>query len=451
MNTLQLRYNLLHIFYFFSVCSINGFTAVFLQHKGMSNTLVGLAMGIGCLLSIVVSPLFSSILERMKGMTIKKLILYVYTGTFFAYAAMAFLPMPAVVLLPLYMIMMSSVLAVTPLLSMICMNYAADGHDIDFGTARGMGSMSYAVGAVLLGQISKTWNPDLLAAAFILSGAFMLAVFFVMPDCRHCGGESLREESDDVNCNTAKAGVQTDSASSADAVCSMESDAAHSVKAEEKEESTSIFHVIKTYRTFFLILLGYGIVYSGVSALGTYLVNIVTDLGGDTSLYGIALFCMAASEMPIMAATGKLIKKYGCERLIMVASIFYIFRNFTICLAPNIPVLLAGMMCQGASYGLFTAVITNYVGSHLAAKHGLAGQNLIAIMSTGLGTTLGSILGGFLIDHFGFTGLNLYAMGATVIGVSIMFAACLAVLVHAHKEKKASGYRVRKHIVRRAA
>lgn len=391
MNSLQLRYNLLHIFYFFSICSINGFTAVFLQNKGMSNTLVGLAMGIGSVLSIAIAPVFSSVLENIKGITIKKLILIVYSVQFAVYLAMAFLNLPVFVILPAYMVMMSSVIAVTPLLSMICMNYASKGYDIDFGTARGLGSLSYAIGAVLLGQISKIWTPDYLALAFLASGLCMFLVLFSMPD-------SDIQVMDEKNPDS------------------------------KKKNRSSIFYVIKTYKVFFLFLLGFGIVYAGVSALGTYLVNIVTSLGGDTSLYGIALFCMAASELPVMAATGKLIKKFGSERLIAIAAVFYLFRNFTICLAPSIPILLIGMMCQGASYGLFTAVITNYVGSHLPERHGLAGQNLISIMSTGLGTSSGSILGGVLIDVFGFTGLKLFALALTVIGCFIMLAAAFHVL-----------------------
>ena len=391
MNSLQLRYNLLHIFYFFSICSINGFTAVFLQNKGMSNTLVGLAMGIGSVLSIAIAPVFSSVLENIKGITIKKLILIVYSVQYAVYLAMAFLNLPVFVILPTYMVMMSSVIAVTPLLSMICMNYASKGYDIDFGTARGFGSLSYAIGAVLLGQISKIWTPDYLALAFLASGLCMFLVLFSMPD-------SDIQVMDEKNPDS------------------------------KKKNRSSIFYVIKTYKVFFLFLLGFGIVYAGVSALGTYLVNIVTSLGGDTSLYGIALFCMAASELPVMAATGKLIKKFGSERLIAIAAVFYLFRNFTICLAPSIPILLIGMMCQGASYGLFTAVITNYVGSHLPERHGFAGQNLISIMSTGLGTSSGSILGGVLIDVFGFTGLKLFALALTVIGCFIMLAAAFHVL-----------------------
>ena len=50
--------------------------------------------------------------------------------------------------------------------------------------------------------------------------------------------------------------------------------------------------------------------------------------------------------------------RFNSVTLILVASIFYICRNYTIGLAPNLIVLIIGMMFQGLSYGLFTGVIT---------------------------------------------------------------------------------------------
>ena len=75
--------------------------------------------------------------------------------------------------------------------------------------------------------------------------------------------------------------------------------------------------------------------FSGATAIGTYLINIVKNLGGNTSLYGVAMFAMAFSELPVMMTVPKLMKKFNSVTLILVASIFYLCRNYTIGLAPN--------------------------------------------------------------------------------------------------------------------
>ena len=117
--------------------------------------------------------------------------------------------------------------------------------------------------------------------------------------------------------------------------------------------------------------------FSGATAIGTYLINIVKSLGGNTSLYGVAMFAMAFSELPVMMTVPKLMKKFNSVTLILVASIFYICRNYTIGLAPNLIVLIIGMMFQGLSYGLFTGVITYYVTYNLDTQDQMSGQTMI--------------------------------------------------------------------------
>jgi len=79
------------------------------------------------------------------------------------------------------------------------------------------------------------------------------------------------------------------------------------------------------------------------------------------------------------------------------------------------------MMFQGISYGMFTATITYYVNDYLDASDQMMGQTLIAMMSTGLGSFVGNVVGGVLQDTFGLLSMKLFACTLTVIGFAIMF------------------------------
>ncbi len=114
-------------------------------------------------------------------------------------------------------------------------------------------------------------------------------------------------------------------------------------------------------------------------------------------------------------------KKFSAETLLLAAAFFYIIRNFTICLAPNIPILMIGMMFQGISFGLFTATIAYYVNDHLKSEHQMMGQTMIGMMSTGLGSTLGNVLGGFLQDNYSIQAMFIFACAMTLIGFLIIF------------------------------
>ncbi|MFR7590647.1 MAG: MFS transporter [Longibaculum sp.] len=378
MKTLQMKYNVLHILFWLSYLSIYGYVAVFLQYRGLSNTDIGIVTGAGAIFSIFLSPFVSSLLTKIKSLTIKKLTFILYILMFGLFMCLTFLSLPVVLIMIFYIGLLSLVVSIVPFLSMICMDYLKAGQYINFGLSRGLGSVSYAAGAVLVGQLIDFINPTVIGYVHFISSILLLVLLFSMPDYK------IEENN-------------------------------------QQENKSNVLTIIKNYKTFFIILVAFSFMFSASTSLSTYLINIVKNLGGNTSLYGIAIFCMAASEMPVMSITHRLLKKYNAETLILVASGFYILRNFTICLAPSLPILLIGMMLQGFSYGLFTATITYYVNDYLKQEDQMMGQTMIGMMSTGLGSAIGNIFGGVLQDALGLGSMLIFSGAMTLIGFVIMF------------------------------
>lgn len=377
MKSLQMKYNLLHILFWLSHLSIYGYVAIFLQYRHLSNTEIGIVTGGGAVLSIFLSPFISSLISKIHGLTIKKLIFILYAFMFSLFISLIFIQYPLFLIMIFYILLLSLSVSVVPFLSMICMNYLKSGQYINFGLSRGLGSVSYATGAVIVGQLIDFFNPTIIAYIHILAGMGVFLILHSLPDC------------------------------------------SPSQQAQKKDKS-SPFSLIRKYHTFFMILVAFTFMFAASTALSTYLINIVKNLGGNTSLYGIAVFCMAASEMPLMTITFRLLKKHKAETLILIGSVFYLFRNLTICLAPNLTILLIGMMLQGFSYGLFTATITYYVNDHLLEKDQMMGQTMIGVMSSGVGSSIGNILGGVLQDTFGLNSMLIFACTFTLIGLLLM-------------------------------
>ena len=65
--SLKAKYNFLHLFYWFTGCCINGFIAVFLQSKGLSNTEIGIVTGGSCVATIFLSPFMSSLISKINN------------------------------------------------------------------------------------------------------------------------------------------------------------------------------------------------------------------------------------------------------------------------------------------------------------------------------------------------------------------------------------------------
>lgn len=375
--SLKARYNFLHLFYWFTVCCINGFIAVFLQYKGLSNTEIGIVSGGSCVATIFLSPFMSSLISRIKGMTIKKLMTYILATTFIIYMLMSFLPIPTLLLMGLYILMYALNLSTVPMLTMIAMNYINEGTYINFGLARGLGSASWAISALIFGQVISFLDTSILSVAYTVFSCVTLFILHTLPESK--------------------------------------------VPAVKRKKEGSVFTVIRKYHIFFFLLLGFCFMFSGATALSTYLINIVKNHGGNTSLYGVCMFAMAFSELPVMIMVSRLMKKIDSVTLIMVASVFYILRNYTIGLSPNLIILIIGMMFQGLSYGLFTGVITYYVTYKLETQDQMAGQTMIGMMTSGIGSTLGNVLGGVLQDTFGLNSLFLFVYVMTALGALIIF------------------------------
>lgn len=378
MKSLQVKYNVLHILFFVTYVAVYGYIAIYLQYRGLSNTEIGIVTGGGAILSIFMSPFIASLIDKVKGLTIRKLILILYILMFLLFLSLNFISSLSYVIMLFYILLTTLVTAIIPFLSVICMNYIKKGIYINFGLSRGFGSVSYAVGAVVIGQLISIFNPEIIAYIHLLFGILLLVLLHTLPDFE------IKETA-------------------------------------ITEKKSSVFNIVKKYKTFFWILLGFGCMYAGATSLSTYLINIVKNLGGNTSLYGIAVFFMAASEMPVMTITHRLLKKYKAEILLFVAAVFYLLRNLIICMAPNLLILIIGMIFQGLSYGLLTATITYYVNDYLQEDDQMMGQTLIGIMTTGFGYALGSILGGILQDYLGLNSMFVFVGMITFLGFLVMF------------------------------
>lgn len=71
------------------------------------------------------------------------------------------------------------------------MGFSGIGMPINFGLARGMGSISYAIGAVGLSGLVDVASPMGLVAAFAVAAAAFLAVLATLPACeREMGGRA---------------------------------------------------------------------------------------------------------------------------------------------------------------------------------------------------------------------------------------------------------------------
>ena len=376
MKNLQLKYNLLQASFWAASCAICAFIAIFLQAKGLSNTQIGTVTGGACILNIVLSPMLSGLTSKFNKISLQGFVLAGMVCTVIGYLLVAYVSMPVMVLMALYMVTYCLNISMVPLLASISMNYNAQGHVVNFGLARGLGSIAYAISAVGLTQMTTVFNPMVLSVIYAGGIVVFIGVLLSTP-------------------KTYAAAAQN-------------------------QKGGNVVEMAGKYKSFFAILAGFALLFAAATSLSTYLINIIKSLGGSQSIYGMAIFAMAATELPVMAAASRLQKRFSAMSLMAAAGLFYIVRNLCIAYAPAMPVLIFGLMMQGLSYGLMTAVITVYVNDHLEKQDQVMGQTMISVLTCGVGSCLGNVLGGLLQDTLGIEVMFAFTSLITILGAVII-------------------------------
>lgn len=390
-ESLQIRYGALQALYYFTTCALGGFAAIFLGYKGFSSTLIRVATGSSCVLSVIAMPLASALLQRVSIVTIPRVLRWSIVGSLACYVALALAPLPRALEIPVFAIANALSLAVAPFLSQLAMGFSGIGIPINFGLARGMGSISYAIGAVGLSGLVDVVSPMGLVAAFAVAAAAFLAVLATLPACgREMGGEQKRVERNDVR---------------------------------EAEPSGSALSEIARQRVLVMVLTGFMVAFIACNCLSVYLIDIVVNLGGDTSMYGMATFCMAASELPAMALVPRLRRRFTNGSLFMVVGVAYLLRNMVVVNAVSVPMVFVGLLFQSISYGLLTPLLTCYIAEVLSPQSETLGQTLLSVATTGVGAMVGAAAGGALQDAFGIDAMLLFVALNTVTASAIFISA----------------------------
>lgn len=378
------KYNLLYFINCIASVCLGGFVAVFLQYKGVSNTLIGLITGSGCIISIFASPLISSLIGKIKGLDARKLIIIIWTILAVIYAFLTFVDLNEYLIMIIYLLMYALYISNGSLFQVVASDYMNAGYEINFGFARGLGSAAWAIGALLFGRLVDLFHPAILIAGFIAFTALMIIDLLSFPKI-----QSVPQ------------------------------------KEEEKKKSGSLLTFAKKYKTFMLMLCGFAFMFASASATSTFMINIVTKLGGSTTFFGIISFVMAFAEMPVMTIVGRHMKHLNTPKLVLLGGFCYIIRNFGLCLAPNLAILVIAGVFQGLSYGLLIPVLTYHVFYHFDLEDQVIGQTAILTMTSGVGATLGNYLGGFLQDAFGINAMYMFVFACTLIGFVIILISTL--------------------------
>lgn len=357
---LWFQYPLAQFLYWVTCCACSGFVAVYLQYKGLSNTYIGIVVGFYGVLSLFVQPLSSKIIGMVHGLTIRKMIIIFLLAMSGLFATITFWMVSDIWTITAFIIINALNSCMIPLMNALGMEYVNQKQNVNFGLARGFGSLGWAVSAVVIGLLLEKFSPEILGYIYITSAGVMFLNILFMPDF----GQIMEP-----------------------------------VKTEEKEKG--VFRKCLKDHTLLFVIIG-SFLNQVCHALGTtYTINIVRVAGGNETAAGLAQFFGAGSEMLGMVLFGILIARYGSIRILKISSIFFALRFLFLIFAGNLPMVMFGYALQGPSAGLYIPAAVYLVNERMLPQNRTQGQTIYNVLTSGMANFVGNLLGGKLIDQFG--------------------------------------------------
>lgn len=136
----------------------------------------------------------------------------------------------------------------------------------------------------------------------------------------------------------------------------------------------------------------------------------LSGLGAAAGLVGLAWGLAALTEVPVWSVLPRFVRRWGALPILTVAATFYGIRWVIYGLVGSAPFLVGLQLLQGISFALFMPVAVEEVGRLTPPELRTSGQALLGIVSGGVATVIGTMVGGMLVDRAG-TALLYTVMG----------------------------------------
>ena len=360
---LNLKYALINIFYMFLICSTVGYAANFLLAKGFSNSAVGAVLSCVSIFGVVLQAVFAPLIDRSDKLTEKGFVSIRLIITAVIALAMYFMPDASVLLLVLTTVSFSAASSGLPFINSIAFIYEKVGQTINYGLCRGLGSAAYAVGSLLIGRfLSISFQNGRLPSDYLPLIYASMALFTLIM-------------------------VQT-----------LETPEAETSTDSPKAEKINYGQFFRKYSHILPVLAGMVMIYTCHMLINNFMIHVITNVGGDSSNQGTALFIQAMSELPPMFLFAKIMQKKDVDSIMALAGICFTVKHLLVWLAPDIRMLYLSMAVQMLGYALLIPSSVYFANKHFDEQDRNQGQAVTAWTTT-IGGIIASLLGGVLMDH----------------------------------------------------
>jgi len=392
LTKLNINYAAIQGFYWMTFSIVIGYASVYLLDKQYSNSQIGYILAMGNILAVILQPLASSIIDQERKITLRHIVITFLACLVLLSLLLTSIDRASLLLSISFVLLLSIFVSLHPLINSLSFIFENKGIQINFGLARGIGSVSYAIMAMIIGNLLKTNSPSILP--YIKAVLFAVFIFFII---------TYR-----IPTNTRKE----------KGISNKENAMKENPKVEN--ESLSILNFALKYKKFMVFLLGAVIVFLSHNVINSFFIQIITEVGGDSADMGNAISLAAVVELPAMLFFVKLKKYIKCSTLLKISGIVFALKHMVTLFASNVTMIYVAQCFQVLGFGLFLPAAVYYVSIYLDKKDMVKGQSCITMAIT-LGAVFASMIGGPILDAYNAHVLLAMTGVITILGAILMF------------------------------
>ncbi|HAV18695.1 MAG TPA: MFS transporter [Erysipelotrichaceae bacterium] len=349
---LNTKYALIQGIYYIILCVLMSYGALYLGKVGLRTGFIGIVIASANILATLAQPMIARYIDQHHTPLASILLGMAMLCGVLSVVMFVIGQLPYLVAI-IFALLSAMAITMMPFINALTFVFEEKGVVLNFGLSRGIGSVAYALMSLILGYIVSRISPIYLPFVITISSLGLLPIL-----------RGFRNDHVGYHQDTVK---------------------------------TSSFSFLQHYKLFFLMLVGYILIYIDHQLINTYMIYIVRDIGGNSVSMGIATFIAAFLELPGMVLFQKYKDKLNISYVMIFAGIMYSIKHLLTLFAPNMTIFFIAQMLQIFAFALFIPASVFYIDSFFDKKDATTGQALFTMSATIAGV-IASVAGGLLIE-----------------------------------------------------
>lgn len=380
-----LKYAAVQGSYWPAYCASCSFATVFLLSRNFNNSQIGMVLALGNVVSVLLQPAIASYADTTTKITLRKLTALLALVAAIMAVLIFFLPSQILILSFFFIIELALLFTLQPLTNSLGMQMINQGIPLNFGLARGIGSISFAAFSYIIGFFIDRFGAD----ATIVIAFIMLLVFIFFTST--FSAEKYLNQSPDIE---------------------------QKQKAEETTlgQPLGMIAFVIRYKRFIVLLLAVAVTFCSHMMINNYFIQIIENVNGNTKNMGTAIAIAAAVELPAMALFSYIVRKIRCSTILKLSFFFFVIKALLTLLAPNVWMIYIAQLLQFASYAFYIPASIYYVNVLIDKNDMVKGQAFMT-GAVSLAGVVGSLLGGALLDGSGVRTMLIAGVLASILGL----------------------------------